>query len=280
MGSFDVRCCISGIKMRHGTPIVLVPIIKSNDIGTCHTNSFYVPIMLPVHGKYNDYGGIEELEQTDKNIQAHNANKRAASSFFDMIDPYNKNNICDYTGFCNYRLKNFNKFVKYDSNNPEHYKLDGIEVAIFNKDIFEYAIQNSWKKHNIKESIKENTDKLLNSVKKDLADHDLFVKFCIESGSFLSGILERSYLRKHEHTDLLTDIINNNRENDHILSAVDDLSNVLCFMNETGKYLLPANNMGGQHWHEDSYKKETELNLFANKIMKKTIKDYNKKYRD
>ena len=27
MGCYDIRCCISGIKMRHGTPIVLVPII-------------------------------------------------------------------------------------------------------------------------------------------------------------------------------------------------------------------------------------------------------------
>ena len=61
MGSWSVYCGISNITINYGTPCVLLP-LKINTAGEYHE---YAPATPPIFGTYNDYGGIERIEETE-----------------------------------------------------------------------------------------------------------------------------------------------------------------------------------------------------------------------
>jgi hypothetical protein len=62
MGSWNVKCAVSNISIRSGTDVALVFIEK----GKYDTyDKEYSPICLPIYGKYNDYGGIEDIIKND-----------------------------------------------------------------------------------------------------------------------------------------------------------------------------------------------------------------------
>jgi len=72
MGSFNVACSVSNISIGCGTPIVYIPLEKSqfpngpekNNM-MIYTHCVYSPLALPVFGDYDDYGGIENIEEGD-----------------------------------------------------------------------------------------------------------------------------------------------------------------------------------------------------------------------
>jgi hypothetical protein len=70
MGSWSVYCNISQIAITAGNKCVLLP-IKVNHGEYGYTP--YLPATLPIFGKYNDYGGIEKIEENDstKLIEEH-----------------------------------------------------------------------------------------------------------------------------------------------------------------------------------------------------------------
>jgi hypothetical protein len=89
MGSFNVACAISNISISSGTKIAFLPILPSemnetmgrkynkfnlspgyvflepsaNWVSNEGAYQFYKPFSLPIYGKYNDYGGIEDIEE-------------------------------------------------------------------------------------------------------------------------------------------------------------------------------------------------------------------------
>ncbi len=69
MGSWSVYCEMSNITITSGTECVLIPLMV-NDRG--ETNK-WAPATLPIFGKYDDYGGIEDIEENlnTKQIEKH-----------------------------------------------------------------------------------------------------------------------------------------------------------------------------------------------------------------
>lgn len=62
MGSWSVYCSISKIAITAGQKCVLIPLKKAK-----YNNSYlpYLPFTLPIFGEYDDYGGIENIEEDE-----------------------------------------------------------------------------------------------------------------------------------------------------------------------------------------------------------------------
>ena len=78
MGSFNVACSISGISLGPSDEVVFIPlVIKHYNLGKKYStwkvpsqyiiypDDFFSPLCLPIRGKYDDYGGIEEVIKDD-----------------------------------------------------------------------------------------------------------------------------------------------------------------------------------------------------------------------
>jgi hypothetical protein len=70
MGSWSVYCNISQISITSGQKCVILP-LKENKEREGYDK--FVPACLPIFGEYNDYGGMEEIEEDDntKLIEEH-----------------------------------------------------------------------------------------------------------------------------------------------------------------------------------------------------------------
>lgn len=83
MGCFDVSCGISSITIKNGDDALLLLLLPSSNYPETSTNrvvelkpdvmqvfndgpkGMYMPFCLPIRGKYNDYGSLEEIVQDD-----------------------------------------------------------------------------------------------------------------------------------------------------------------------------------------------------------------------
>ena len=67
MGCFNVACSISNISIGHGQDTVFIPLIPPGygrekiDHMIIYPNDLFNPFCLPIRGKYNDYGSLEEI---------------------------------------------------------------------------------------------------------------------------------------------------------------------------------------------------------------------------
>lgn len=78
MGCFNVSCALSGISIGSGDPIVVIPTELQHpdrDYGNCWNGDAILglygafnPSTLPIHGKYNHYGGIKDVNR-DWNVE-------------------------------------------------------------------------------------------------------------------------------------------------------------------------------------------------------------------
>ena len=74
MGSFDVACSVSRLTIHCGDPVAYIPMqpSKYQEYKITDSNSnliypwcYYVPVGLPIFGKYYDYGYIDEIEENE-----------------------------------------------------------------------------------------------------------------------------------------------------------------------------------------------------------------------
>lgn len=67
MGSHDYTCSVSGLPIQAGTDVRYLLLTENPFYGpgasTCYLHDVWVPRTFPLKAKYNDYGGVEELEQ-------------------------------------------------------------------------------------------------------------------------------------------------------------------------------------------------------------------------
>lgn len=70
MGCWNGTCMVSGLPIVHGDPIVCL-VIKQNTSGTwgseCYCYAEAQLVSHPIFGEYNDYGGIENIEDNPDN---------------------------------------------------------------------------------------------------------------------------------------------------------------------------------------------------------------------
>lgn len=75
MGSFNVACSVSNISICAGDPIAFIPLevakfpykIGDGNHMLIYNHCFYAPATLPIFGTYDDYGGLENIEN-DTNL--------------------------------------------------------------------------------------------------------------------------------------------------------------------------------------------------------------------
>lgn len=60
MGSWSVSCGISNIAITSGNECCIIPLIESSS-----EYGGYVPVSLPIFGRYNDYGGMEYIVEDE-----------------------------------------------------------------------------------------------------------------------------------------------------------------------------------------------------------------------
>jgi hypothetical protein len=60
MGSWSVSCGISNIAITSGNECCIIPLIESSS-----EYGGYVPVSLPIFGRYNDYGGMEDIVEDE-----------------------------------------------------------------------------------------------------------------------------------------------------------------------------------------------------------------------
>jgi hypothetical protein len=60
MGSWSVSCGISNIAITSGNECCIIPLIESHS-----EYGGYVPVSLPIFGRYNDYGGMEDIVENE-----------------------------------------------------------------------------------------------------------------------------------------------------------------------------------------------------------------------
>jgi len=68
MGCWNETCGITQMPIHYGDPVMLVFLTKvdrhaENHAGFCYTNAIWTPKFLPVFGVYDDYGGLEEIQE-------------------------------------------------------------------------------------------------------------------------------------------------------------------------------------------------------------------------
>lgn len=74
MGSFDAACSVSGLTIHCGDPVAYIPMqpskyqeykISDSNSNLIYPWCYYVPVGLPIFGKYYDYGYIDEIEENE-----------------------------------------------------------------------------------------------------------------------------------------------------------------------------------------------------------------------
>lgn len=126
MGSWSVYCGISNITIDYGTPCVLVPIKKNTNDGNEYHK--YTPATTPIFGVYNDYGGLDNIEETEgtKLIEKHfNCTIQEFAHFFTR-------------GIIRNDESDFPKFLK-DSDEISNWKF-----MFIHREVYNYMIQGTY----------------------------------------------------------------------------------------------------------------------------------------
>lgn len=116
MGCFDINGGISRLPVTYGDDCFLMIGVINKNIRTAHIDEYgngflFTPISLPVFGKYNDYGRIEEIVR-DKNVEI--IEMLCEEEIYNIIDAIDNNLVGRYSKnhesekLCNRILDKFN----------------------------------------------------------------------------------------------------------------------------------------------------------------------------
>ena len=128
MGSFSVSCSASNISISEGTAVAFILLepsknykIKNKQIPTLHrftySDDLYEPTSLPIFGRYNDYGSIDDIVM-DGNVKS--LEKYYGMSIYDIISIITDGR--DLLDHCSEALNiyNINKISSNDKINSEN----------------------------------------------------------------------------------------------------------------------------------------------------------------
>lgn len=151
MGSWSVYCGISNISITAGNECVLLP-LKKND--GYHGYLPYLPATLPIFGKYNDYGGMEYIEENEntKLIEEHFGCKiQNFCDYFTDGEEFDEKNITNFKEFKKWKFMfidrqvynfmskhNPKKYGDHDYGNPDLLKYLGGEYLGLDKSVDRY----------------------------------------------------------------------------------------------------------------------------------------------
>lgn len=138
MGSFSATCTVSDIAIGSGDPIVMIMLAKNryydelDDLGVLYPSGEWGPVGLPIYGKYDDYGGIDSIEEnactafTVSLIQSLLTSPDGADEEDDEVEPLTLDSLCD---------REINKrFIRYMG------KKLNLKRMMVHRDIYEFLV--------------------------------------------------------------------------------------------------------------------------------------------
>lgn len=269
MGCFSIRCALTGRQLYSGDECVLVPIINRPsycaDRILIYANDMFRPFLLPIVGNYDEYGGIEIIEQ---HVIA-NMNKR-------ILDNALKDQIPKNWHMGEFKFINENeiRLQGRGQDAPQH-KGRSVSHTIFSLAGWNYAVENGRKlftdggpsSKKAMELYHNNISPLVNKVK-DIQNETEKAIATVEMYSELDNFYQPSENNKYTYhmksigrgmeyldpTTLRTIRIIMEKEvvKDAVYDALDNLFFVDQFMSfVAGKPWLPIISMGPQCASED-----------------------------
>lgn len=165
MGSFSVACSISKISINYGDKCVLIPIYKNpiykDSYGYCLASPCdrYMPLIMPIVGYYNDYGGIEDIEK-DKNTE--------------LIERYFGISIEDFCECIQYRD------YKKIPNEEKRKMVENIFCMFVLYDVYKYSCSNFkdlyfYKQNDVIKNLEEGINKLNELISFDMKKQPYYV---------------------------------------------------------------------------------------------------------
>lgn len=129
MGCWNETCGLTQTPIRYGDDVAVYILIPRNNTrgATCNSDDFYSPFILPIYGKYNDYGSIEDIEDHPE-----------YEAFYNLIRDY-------YLFECSKEDRSFSnleefihlverKYIRSKQNNLH------VHLVMFHKDIHDHMI--------------------------------------------------------------------------------------------------------------------------------------------
>ena len=164
MGCWNGTCYVSKLPIHAGDDIVLI-ILKERGYKrlnhNCHATDNYIPFGYPIYGKYDDYGGIEKIENADDVLEYLLTAEIYDDGKKEIITKESLEKFASNVGYYNYVVK------ESEEDETKEYKLDSIMVS---RDLYEELIgyiskRKSGDKEN-EDVFKDKTKKAINSLGK------------------------------------------------------------------------------------------------------------------
>lgn len=150
MGCWNETCGLSNLPICNGDEVVMFVLVKKQNFGRqYYFNDDAIPFILPIEGKYNDYGSIEEVNASDITLNV----LENAKVFIKTNDSYTQFYF-DLEGFLE-QLERGTLYIKYGD---EYHQLSQI---MYHKDLY-YTLVN-----NMKNRIPYSQDKIFFSLQKE-----------------------------------------------------------------------------------------------------------------
>lgn len=173
MGCWNATCYISKLPIWYDEPVVMILVretyeAKQRSPHTCYTTDKYVPFGYPVYGKYDDYGGVDDIDNEDE-----------------ILEYLNTVTICDSNGEAvEITKENLRDVLNEFSHGESGYTVNkfNIEAFLVKRDLYDLLISNakSRKIYNKEETIEQQTKRLLKKelnelYKKNIPDDELIL---------------------------------------------------------------------------------------------------------
>lgn len=154
MGCWNATCYISKLPIWCDEPVVMILVretyeSKQRSPHTCNTTDKYVPFGYPVYGKYDDYGGVDDIENEEE-----------------ILEYLNTVTICDSNGKAvEITKENLCNVLNDIAHGESGYTVNkfSIEAFLIKRDLYDLLITEakSRKIYNKEETIEHQTKRLL-----------------------------------------------------------------------------------------------------------------------
>lgn len=130
MGCWKATDMLTNLPIFAGEPVVGFIIAKSHTGGkTCYPDECWRPITMPIYGVYDDYGGIEKMEDAEQFIEAI---MKLAAQCIDIREGSHDKLLLPDNG----RLNFFDGYISMKQTKD----IIPIELVLMRRDIFDYAM--------------------------------------------------------------------------------------------------------------------------------------------
>jgi hypothetical protein len=133
MGSFNATCTVSNLHITAGTDVVVVMLIENmtNTSSLCYTTAYNKVAPVLMYGKYDDYGGVEDLEPYGEKMIVESLRKKLYR-FGQGPNPYHDIEVTK-EGFCTEKLFEADHEGRLGIENNHAWDRDTYDLSVLQK---------------------------------------------------------------------------------------------------------------------------------------------------